>query len=236
MLSSVDISSYCPVEIVKNRQDQLIYHSINSFILVTWGTEIVEECLKPVHKRLTPGTYLIEWDEKCSLCTVDHCIQGTVITGSSLWLNSTWQALKVPALRKFSELKLANSLTLPSQLSTIKDLKLRDLTLEEPASIVWSNGDTSFVINLVIISVVVLIIISGLVYALLVRKGRVRNKGSRREPKCQSKETTPGLDLAEVGMPLMETPLQARLARQGITIPPLCVKLPGETSSMTDSV
>ena len=165
LLSNIDVSAYCSVEITRNHHDQLIFHSINSFILVTWGTEIVEECLHPVKKTLSPGAYMLEWDGHCSLCTIDHCIQGTVITGSTLRLNNTWQALKIPEISKFTKLELANSLPLPSPLSAIKDSKMDELTLKQPAHITWSRADTSFIINLIIIiAVIILIVSSGLVY------------------------------------------------------------------------
>ena len=34
------------MEVKKGQRDILLYHEVNSFVLVTWGTDVVEGCLK----------------------------------------------------------------------------------------------------------------------------------------------------------------------------------------------
>ena len=219
LLSNTDISKYCPVEITRNRQDQLIFHSINSYILVTWATEIVEECLRPVKQTLKAGTYMLEWDGQCSLCTIDHCIQGTILTGSTLRLNKSWQVLKLPEIDKFTDLKLANTLVLPSKLSAIKDIKLGELITEQPAKITWSRGDTSFFVNFVIIAVIALIICVGISYVLFFRKCKM-NGQKPKESAHHFTKASPGREVIELKT-LIKPPVTSAVSFKGINLAPV---------------
>ena len=184
LLSNVDVSDYCSVDVVNvDLGDQFIYHSINSFVLVTWGTEIVEECLKPNHKSLSPGTYLVEWNGQCSLCTTDHCIQGTVITGSSLRLNNTWKALKIPTISKFTNMKLANNMNVPTRLTAIKHLSLSKLTMVEPTAIVWSTNHSFSITTIIVALVAVITLVLCVVFFIY---GQKRRAGSPAQTKATS--------------------------------------------------
>ncbi len=87
-----EISHLCPAKVVSMTKDQLFPHAINSFVLSTWGTELIEGCLHTKVLSLKPGTYLLEWSGACSLCTKNYCIPGVIQTQSTLRLKNTWQA------------------------------------------------------------------------------------------------------------------------------------------------
>ena len=96
ILSNQNVYEYCQVDVKKKRADEFYYHGLNEFVLTTWGTEVVEECIHPEATSLAPGTYMLKWDGDCSLCTRHYCIPGTIITGSTLKLNATWKVTKIP--------------------------------------------------------------------------------------------------------------------------------------------
>lgn len=221
LVSNSDISHACPVEVVNTRQDQLIYHSINSFILVTWGTEVSEECLHSSRKSLEAGTYLIQWDGKCSLCTVDHCIQGTIVSGSALKLSMTWTALDIPSLSEFTGLKLADSFKVPSPLSKLTDIQFEQLTVGVPDTFVWSKSNLALII---IIIFVIICIVSGLVFlvyrrkciaqgrALFVDKESTPAEEVKGEVKSDSSKATTSIESAETDKPLLKQPFLSGLS------------------------
>ena len=47
LLRDKDVVKHCPVQVEYNMNDQFYFHDVNSFILVTRGTDLIEECVHP---------------------------------------------------------------------------------------------------------------------------------------------------------------------------------------------
>ena len=224
LLRNVDVIKYCPVQITRNTQDQFFYHDINSFILVTWGTDIVEECLHSETISLSAGTYMLEWEGECSLCTKHHCIPGTIQTGSTLRLNNTWRPISIPEIKSFSELKLSGHLSLPSKLSETKMVQLNELLMDSPPSIEWSSNETSLTIDVIVICIVVAIVI--VVMLAYYRYGHTKLTG-KEKLYSESVNTTP-VNTDQI-IPLVrmvnqpEIPLEVSLTSETELYPATCV-------------
>jgi hypothetical protein len=147
-LTSKGVSQQCPVRISRSTEERLYYHDVNSFVLVTWGTEVTEGCYHTTVLSLKAGVYLIEWSGKCSLCTRHHCIKGILRTGSSIRLRNAWQALKIPNVGNFSSLAI---MEFPEKLSIPKAITLHDLVTDDSPIIQWSSNKTSVTIDVMIV-------------------------------------------------------------------------------------
>ena len=222
LLRKTDVAKYCPVKVTIDRQDHFYYHDVNCFILVTWGTDIVEECLHSETISLSPGTYMLEWKGECSLCTRHHCIPGTIETGSTLRLNNTWRAVTIPKIKSFADLKLPSHLNLPSKLSGVKIVKLEELLMNAASGIKWSSERTSLTIDCIIIFLVVVFVIAVLFvyYKYCYKSYSVCNKSSNDAVVISDIETvksTPGE--AERGLLLMQPATQAEALPQVLQTP-----------------
>jgi hypothetical protein len=148
----------------------MYYHDINSFVLVTWGTDVTEGCLHSKVKSLKAGTYLINWSGECPLCTKQHCIPGIVRTGSSLRLKNTWQALEIPSLQNLSAMNIPVDplrKRAPFEVETLDKLLMPDVP-----SIVWSRKDTTITIDVILFIVLTCVcVILGLMCYLYVKDG-----------------------------------------------------------------
>jgi len=222
LLRKIDVAKYCPVKVTIDRHDHFYYHDVNSFILVTWGTDIVEECRHSETISLSPGTYMLDWEGECSLCTRHHCIPGTIETGSTLRLNNTWRAVNIPKIKSFADLKLPSHLNLPSKLSTVKIVKLEELLMNAPTGIKWSSERTSLTIDCIVIFFVVMLAIAVLIvyYKYCYNSYTVCNKSSNDDVVLSVTETvksTPGE--AEQTLPLMQPVTQAEALPKVLQIP-----------------
>ena len=157
-------TSVCPVKVTLGRKDEVFYHDVNTFILVTWGTDITEGCFHSRTMQLNAGTYLVKWSGECPLCTQQHCISGIVRTGSTLRLEHKWQSLQIPKLDNFSVLNLPMvpaRKTAAFKLDTLEDLFVPDKLI--PAE---QRGDQSsvYIVILCISCVCILFLVSIVVY------------------------------------------------------------------------
>ena len=168
----------------------------------------MEECLHSETISLPPGTYMLGWEGECSLCTRHHCIPGTINTGSTLRLNNSWQAVNIPKIPSFADLKLPSHLGLPSKLSEIKTLNLDDLMSESLSSIKWSNAETSLTIDITVMFVIIaVIIISVIMYC------RYCHKGVADKENICLKTVNKSTNLSDaVNIPLMELVNKPELA------------------------
>lgn len=152
-----DVSHLCPTKVTSEKHDQLYYHSVNTFVLVTWGTDVIEGCLNSKMLSLKPGTYLVSWSGSCALCTKHHCVPGVIQASTSLKLNYTWQVFRIPKVQNFSELNIP--VTLPEVMATPQVMKLSKLIAPPIApGMVWSKEDTSITIDMCIVFIVLCII------------------------------------------------------------------------------
>lgn len=147
-LTQSKVDETCPAQLSISRKDRLFYHDVNSFILVTWGTDLVDGCLKSKVLTLKPGTYLIEWSGTCALCTKHHCVPGISYSTTRLQLNNTWQAFPIPNMQNFSALMLP--VKIPAVMATPKVTTLSELTSPPEPRIVWSASSTSVLIDVIV--------------------------------------------------------------------------------------
>ena len=156
------VSQECPVKVTSDVRDKMFYHDVNSFVLVTWGTDVVEGCLHSKAMSLTPGTYLISWSGECPLCTKQHCIPGIVQTGSTLRLENTWQAIQIPKMQNLSVLNITANLL--RKRAPFKVDALDKLFLPEVPSIVGSKRDTGIMFDVILF--ISILCVSGVVFLL----------------------------------------------------------------------
>lgn len=164
-----EVTTSCPVKVAGREEDKLFVHEINSFVVVTWGTDVREGCLHNKVLTLQPGTYLIEWSGKCPLCTQQHCVPGVVRMGSTLRLENTWQNFPLPKVQHFSNLNV--TMRLPQVMATPEVIPLGQLTIPEEPGIVWSQGDTSLTIDVMIVVIIICVCIGVCIYYYYVKRG-----------------------------------------------------------------
>ena len=163
-ITDKNATSVCPVKVTLGRNDQVFYHDVNAFILVTWGTDVTEGCFHSRTMKLNAGTYLVKWSGECPLCTQQHCISGIVRTGSTLRLEHKWQSLQIPKLDNFSVLNLP---MVPArkmatfELDTLEDLFVPDMFI--PAERSGDQG-SAYIVTLCISIVCVFLLVSIVVY------------------------------------------------------------------------
>lgn len=189
-LTNREVSQVCPVQVTRDTFDKLFYHDVDSFVLVTWGTEVMEGCLQSKVMYLKAGTYLINWSGDCPLCTRQHCIPGIVRAGSSLRLKNTWQALEIPKLQNFSAINIPVD---PLKKTAAFEVEtLDDLLMPEVPSIHWSKEHTSILVD------IILFILFACVCVILGLMCFVYVKSNRRKPEVKISEEL------EQAMPLRE--------------------------------
>ena len=172
------VEQLCLTEVKQGQRDILLYHDTNSFVLITWGTDVVEGCLNNKVLNLKPGTYLINWSGSCALCTKYHCVPGIELAQSHLRLRDNWQAIKIPSLKNFSELNV--NVDLPKELTVPKVMTLQKLLSPEEPLIAWSRDDTSVVIEVIVI-ILIFCICTFIIYVVYYFKCKL-DKDSARDP------------------------------------------------------
>ena len=168
------VEQTCFTEVKAGQRDKLIYHDVNTFILITWGTNIIEGCLRDKIMTLKPGTYRINWSGSCPLCTRHHCVPGVKLSHSTLKLKNTWQPIKIPNIKNFSE--LAVNVKLPKVLTVPKMVKLNQITSPSEPSIVWSQQDTNTTIDVFVILIIICISVC-VIYLSCVHVRKCRKEG-----------------------------------------------------------
>ena len=167
------IEQTCFTEVKAGQRDQLIYHDVNTFILITWGTNVIEGCLQDKVMTLKPGTYMIHWSGTCPLCTRHHCVPGVEISRSTLKLNNIWQPIKIPNIKNFSELGI--NVELPELLTVPKVMKLHEIVSPPELSMRWSQQKTTTTIDVFVV-IIVLCISACVIYLSYVHMRRYREK------------------------------------------------------------
>ena len=130
-----DVMQLCKVMVSKRtmESDQFIYHDINDYILVTWGTRLTDQCDRTRARPLDPGVYRVRWSGQCSVCSAEVCVPGLRLLHSAF--NFTrWRPMDVDGSlpNPVSELKVKGIATLsPPEHSQLVDLNGL-LTATEP--------------------------------------------------------------------------------------------------------
>ena len=201
------INRLCEFRVSNDTSEKIFVHDIDTFVLVTWGTEIFESCALNDHHILSAGTYLIKWSGNCPLCTNHFCIPGVIKTGSTLRLESNWFSYNVKNFPKLENMNVTELVRLPKPLEISGQLSMNDVWEESPSARTHFHisivSDVSIAIVFIIIPVIIVLIIVC----------RRRYKG-RRQPVLQSSNEAQELrTLSEPISPEMASELET------ITVP-----------------
>ena len=151
---------------------QSVMNHVNTFILVTWGTDLIEGCLDCKSITLTAGTYLIHWSGNCALCTKYHCVQGIKQSYPKLRLKNTWRAIKIPNTMNFSHVNIG--VKLPAVAAELPVMALEQIDSQDAPDIIWSHQST-ILIDFIIFTILIAVCAFALYYFKYVKCADNRN-------------------------------------------------------------
>lgn len=158
-----DVRKYCSARVVARSGDTFHYHSMNDYVLTTWGTTLREQCDWDHPIKLEPGVYRVRWAGECSVCTPEYCIPSTIQLHSTYHLRK-WEPLNVTDL-SLPSLKVQDLEGLPDipDPGDVKTIRLDDLlTATAPPPFAWSHHHTSIATDVSVGFVVIVAVAVGI--------------------------------------------------------------------------